>query len=473
MKRRRFGQLTGASLASLKLGISPARANATGLTYPATPLAKDPSLLQSSLTPLGAIRAGNADGTIPAWTGGNNTPPAGWQAGGFIPDPNAGDAVVVKINAGNMAQYSQFLTAGVMGMMTKYSDFYINVYPAHRTACAPQDVYDSIAQNVTRASLVPQGPQFGFTGAINGIPFPILDTANPLNAGAQCIWNHYVAWKGRAVKFHNEAYAISSGSIYLANAAPSCYDYPYYHKGAASADGPLISQRTFEQYTAPANSVGEEIITTDYTNPIAHPNQVWQLLNGQGRVRRAPEVSYDTPASTVDGLADTDEFFGFGGQPDRYDWTYKGMQELFIPYNNNTLFGTPAKEMIKAHFFDPQYVRWEKHRVHVVDARVRQGQRNTIARRIAYFDEDTYQIAVTDCHDANDALVHVGLIYFNTRPDLPGTFIGNNSVHNLQTGDWTPMTGPYNEKAQPTITFQDSLPASTFDPNNMAASAQY
>jgi hypothetical protein len=37
--------------------------------------------LGKSLTPLGAIKAGNADGTIPAWTGGYHTPPAGWKPG--------------------------------------------------------------------------------------------------------------------------------------------------------------------------------------------------------------------------------------------------------------------------------------------------------------------------------------------------------------------------------------------------------
>ena len=37
--------------------------------------------LGKDLTPLGAERAGNADGTIPEWTGGITKPPAGYQAG--------------------------------------------------------------------------------------------------------------------------------------------------------------------------------------------------------------------------------------------------------------------------------------------------------------------------------------------------------------------------------------------------------
>ncbi len=39
------------------------------------------------LTPMGAERAGNADGTIPEWTGGLVEPPANYQPGGDLVDP--------------------------------------------------------------------------------------------------------------------------------------------------------------------------------------------------------------------------------------------------------------------------------------------------------------------------------------------------------------------------------------------------
>lgn len=460
MKRRNFGLLAGTSLAALKFGIPMARA------------AVDPSIFTTTLTPLGAERAGNADGSIPAWTGGATTVPAGWTPDQFMPDPYESDAVVVKIDATNMAQYADKLSAGTMELMTKNADFFINVYPTRRTAAAPQDVYDNIALNANRAVLSPAGPQMGFTNAIGGIPFPILDP-DPLKAGGQLIYNNYTTWRSRACTFLSQAYAVSDGNPYLSDASPANYDFPYYHKGATIADFDGIASRTFEQYTAPANDVGEQIITTDFTDPVQTQNEVWELLNGQGRVRKAPEVNYDTPASTVDGMADTDEFYGFAGTPDRYDYHYQGKKELYIPYNNNTLFGKPASEVVGPHFFDPNSVRWELHRVHIVDATVRAGKRNTLPHRIFYIDEDTWTIGVTDAHDANDTLVHVGFVYFICRPDLPGTYIANNSVHIFQTGDWTPMAGPYNERAHPSILFLDSLPDSLYDPNNMAASAQY
>ena len=58
------------------------------------------------LTPIGAEKAGNKDGTIPEWTGGLCAPPAGWTAGkGGYKDPFAGDKPLFTITKANAAQY--------------------------------------------------------------------------------------------------------------------------------------------------------------------------------------------------------------------------------------------------------------------------------------------------------------------------------------------------------------------------------
>lgn len=49
----------------------------------------------TELTPTGAIRGGNADGTIPAWEGGIKTPPAGYEDGKWYVDPFADDKPLV------------------------------------------------------------------------------------------------------------------------------------------------------------------------------------------------------------------------------------------------------------------------------------------------------------------------------------------------------------------------------------------
>ena len=68
--------------------------------------AEEAKQLGTKLTRVGAEVAGNADGTIPAYTGGLTTPPASFKAGSSIrPDPFASEKPRLTITAKNMAQY--------------------------------------------------------------------------------------------------------------------------------------------------------------------------------------------------------------------------------------------------------------------------------------------------------------------------------------------------------------------------------
>src|SRR5271170_1833651 len=123
MKRRTFGLLSGTSMLALLGPEQKAFAQAADFA----------SLSKTTLTPFGSERAGNADSSIPAWTGGYTTVPAGWTPNQEMPDFFADEQPVVVIDSSNMAQYQDKLTDGVMAMMTKYG-FSIKVYPTHRTA---------------------------------------------------------------------------------------------------------------------------------------------------------------------------------------------------------------------------------------------------------------------------------------------------------------------------------------------------
>ena len=364
-----------------------------------------------------------------------------------------------------------------MAMMTKYG-FKIKVYPTHRTAAAPQWVYDNIAKNHGTAQFVAQdttGGRFGFVNAYGGIPFPVPDTSNPLTAGAQIVWNHNTKWWGEASLIANHSWAVSDGQASLAYSNINHYKYPYYNPNGPEPgyDGCLF--KIASPYTGPQNLVGQNLIVWAFINPYKNPQEAWELLNGQGRVRRAPEVSFDTPCSTTDGVANYDEFFGFNGSLERYDWTYIGKQEMYVPYNNNGLYAVPAQAAHLAHFLDPDLVRWEKHRCWVVEATVHPGERNVLAKRRFYIDEDTWAACLVDAWDASDTLYKVNVVYNNCRPDLPVVLYGNNAVHNLQTDDYATCNGPWNEATTATVRFMayDEMDDSNFDPTNMAASSQY
>src|SRR6478736_4460113 len=85
-----------------------------------TAFAVDASRLGADLTPLGGEKAGNADGSIPAWDGGLTTPPAGYKPGDHHPDPFAGEAPLFTITAANADKYAEKLTAGQQAMFKTY-----------------------------------------------------------------------------------------------------------------------------------------------------------------------------------------------------------------------------------------------------------------------------------------------------------------------------------------------------------------
>jgi Protein of unknown function (DUF1329) len=461
MKRRNFSLLAGSSLIALQAGRSKAQAAS--------------SSLGAGLTPMGAEIAGSADGTIPAWTGGMTTLPAGLQPNDYIPELFPDEEPAVVIDASNMADHANRLSEGVMAMMTKYG-FKIKVYPTHRTAAAPQYIYDNIAKNATSASFTAQDPtggRFGFQGAYGGIPFPIPDISSPLKAGAQIMWNHSADWRGFAYHTASQGWSVSNGQKSLAFLDHSLYKAPYYdpNGSVATFDGKLEVQ--YDPYFAPENLVGQAVMVWQFSNPYEHNQEAWELLNGQGRVRRAPEISFDTPSTQANGIAGYDEYYGFNGSLERYDWKYLGKKEMYIPYNNNKLFGADPAAAHLDHFLDPDLVRWELHRCWVVEATLHPGERNVLARRRFYHDEDTWSVGVGDMWDANNTLFKVNLLYCNCRPDLPGVIYGNNTIHNLQVDDYASVGGVWNQAQHPTLIFVDNIEDSVFDPNNMAASSQY
>ena len=455
IKRRSFGLLAGSSMAALKFGCADAQT------------APDPTLLTTTLTPFGSERAGNADGSIPAWTGGYTTLPPGWQPGQYMPDFFADEKPILTVNSSNMAQHADELSDGTMALMTKYG-FSIDVYPTHRTQSVPQSVADNIAKNVTRVALVdPNNPQNGFKGGFSGIPFPIPDTSDPLVAGAQIMANHLNRWNGFAVSYLSYGIVVNSGNVVMSFNGVGKFDYPYYYRPDIST----TQVRTYIAFSGPAYLVGEEVISVYFHD--ATPTETWELLNGQGRVRKAPELTFDTPSSFNDGAVNYDEFYGYAGRQIEYNWKSLGKKEMYIPYNNNALIAVPYQEALKSSFIDPNLVRWELHRVWVVEATVRSDSRNVLARRRFYIDEDTWTVALTDSWDANGNLFHVAQAFNVLRPDMPGLFMFNNAVYNLQTEQYTMISGPWNDKAVPSLKFLDSWPDSTYDPENMAAAAQY
>ena len=158
------------------------------LALPAAAAERDFSRLGKDLTPIGAERAGNADGTIPAWDGGLTQPPAGWTREQGYVDPFPGDKPLFTITAANAAQHAAKLTPGMQALLKKYpGTFRMHVYQTRRTAALPKDVTDRVREQAPKVELNGFGLR-NLGGSTT--PFPI-----PSN-GLEAIWNHLVRWTG-------------------------------------------------------------------------------------------------------------------------------------------------------------------------------------------------------------------------------------------------------------------------------------
>jgi hypothetical protein len=425
----RSNTLQRAALAAALAIIIPAHAAVTP---------EEAAKLKTELTPFGAERAGNKEGTIPPWTGGYTTPIPGFKNGGRRGDPFANEKPLFSINAANMAQHADKLTEGTQALLKKYPQtFRVDVYKTHRTAAAPQWVYDNTLKNATSARMEGEVVK----GAFGGIPFPIPKSAREIVA------NNDLHWRGEAWQTDFRGYlGTATGQRVLSVEGIGDFQMPFYANGAADKfDGTYWMIRLVN--SGPPVRAGEAVtgrqhLDQDRTN-------VWVYLTGQRRVRKLPNACCDTPTPATAGVASFDEVDVLSGRTDRFDWKIVGKKEMYIPYNANRM-NVPLKDsdLLLAHHLNPDHVRWELHRVWVIEANLKPGQRHQAPRSRYYVDEDTWVAVLGDRWDANGQLWKTLWSHPVVLPDLPATTPQQQwGFNDLVTGTWY-ASGVVNERPQ-------------------------
>jgi hypothetical protein len=117
-------------------------------------------------------------------------------------------------------------------------------------------------------------------------------------------------------------------------------------------------------------------------------------------------------------------------------------------------------------------VRFEKHRVYEVEATLAPGARHSIPRRTVYFDEDQWHIVAFDEYDAGGNYVKHGLCYNLNTPELPGTIYIQETLHNMQTGQYVCGTGLFTTPSRPGVIF-DPINQNLYNPQFISAGASY
>ncbi|MEJ5989894.1 DUF1329 domain-containing protein [Ramlibacter sp. PS3R-8] len=376
--------------------------------------ADEAKALGTTLTPVGAEKAGNKDGTIPAYTGGVTTLPAGYKSGdGIRPNPFASDKPKFSVDARNMAQHAAQLTEGAKALLQKHPTFRMDVYPTQRSVAFPKYVTDNTVKNAVKAKTLNEGRSI--EGAHAGFPFPIPKTGN------EAMWNHLVRFNGPAyeAKYRN-INVDASGRATLATEGNSVQEYPFWDNAKTSAETYWRLKLT---YTGPARRAGEALLLVDPLDIGTKDRRAWAYLPGQRRVKVAPDLSHDTPNPGTAGATTFDDTFIFNGSMDRFDFKLAGKKEMLVPYNAyQAVYQARQDDLFKPNHLNPDLVRWELHRVWVVEATLKEGKRHVYSKRTFYLDEDSWAALASDAYDARGQLWRTGFAYMAPSYDLPAPY---------------------------------------------------
>lgn len=409
-----------------------ASALALACILPATAMAavsvKEADKLKHELTPMGGERAGNGS-DIPAWRGGLTLPPLGFEKSGqHHIDPFPNDKPLFIITAKNMQQYADHLTEGQKALFRAYPNtFTMPVYQTRRTAAAPDWVYENTYKNAIRSELVDGGN--GILYAYGGIAFPIP------KSGVEIVWNHLTRWRGVYLINRSSEVAVQPNGTYSLITVQREIEFNYYRRDKSIDNLNNILFYYLSTTMAPARLAGGAVLVHETLNQVKEPRQAWGYNAGQRRVRLAPNLGYDTPVAAADSLRYVDETDMFSGSPDRYNWKILGKKEIYIPYNNYDLASPKHKykDILMPGHVNPEFTRYEKHRVWVVEGKLKSGVRHAYSKRVFYIDEDSWSIAVADLYDNANELWRVSLAFIKTYYEGPATWTGLDVFHDLKS----------------------------------------
>lgn len=444
-------------------------------------LGADASALGGELTDIGAVRAANAEGSIPEYTGGKNFPEdmKTWTPQ-YLEELRSKDPIKLEaefkkaikpelltpfdtVTKANMARYADKLTEGHKALLAKYPTYKMPLFKGVRTGFFPREIEVATRNNASTATL--SGTDL-VTGAAVGFPFPIPKT------GAEVIWNHRMKYRGNAVRrFNNQAIVKPDGSYQITKLTEDVkFKYANYQDPPAAGNKYLLLY--LSETISPARVAGQLTLAHELIGPEAGSGRAaWIFSPGLGRVNRAPDVGYDNPAVGTDNEQYFDQIDVFNGSLDRYDWTLIGRKEMYIPYNayqmNSPL--VKYKDLLRPFHVNQDHARYELHRVWVVEANVRTGLRHNFARRVFYVDEDSWSIAAVDCYDSRGSLWKVQEAHLITAPFVPTVTGSPEIIYDLQSTRYftTAMTN------EDRITdFKASYSDADFDPSALKKKAR-
>ncbi|MDY0046125.1 MAG: DUF1329 domain-containing protein [Thauera propionica] len=405
-----------------------------------------------ALTPTGAERIGSADGRIPPWSGGLTQPPRGWEPSQGYSDPFKEETPLAVVDRANMTAHRAHLSPGLQALLQQREGFRMPIYPTHRTFAVPEQVHAATWANTGRARVENKALQ-GHRQP--GLPFP-----QPKN-GEEAMFNHLQRWIGAVSACSDWLPIRANGDYYRVGWCSTIVQASEMDALDSAQDGAYFLGR----YDAPSALIGTIYLVHEPLDSAAGERRAWIYNAGQRRVRRAPDLAFDNIADGSEGMATIDDAAGFNGSLERYDWKLIGKRELYVPYNAYRLSSPSLRyeDMIEGNLIRSELMRYELHRVWVVEATLAPGMSHIYARRTFYLDEDSWQVVLAEAWDGHGELWRVSLLPLIQLYDVPNMVPRAQLIHDLRSGSLL-VTGLDNERPQPAMRWHEKGRLSDFRP---------
>jgi len=304
-----------------------------------------------------------------------------------------------SVDGSNYMQHADKLTDGQMKAFESYADYRIDVYPAS-AECVLPDAVRAVSGSNSKMINGNEGIEWN---TIGGKPFP-----NPTEA-QHYIWNHRSAPHYNA-SIHRTlvAYIVKNDGSFTIGKGDNYIEFP------GALDSPLrgkVDPNIYALYMvknmSPARIAGTLTMLHDPYDSAVEQRKAWQYSPATRRVRRAPDVAYDSFVDQTGGLATIDSYNMFTGAQDRFDWNLVGKKTMLIPHANYELSKVGAAEKITSsrNFIDPSLYRYEEREVAIVEATLKEGSRHIFPRQMMYVSTDEHNgIMIRDHYDGQGNL---------------------------------------------------------------------
>jgi hypothetical protein len=362
---------------------------------------EDIGRLGKDLTPAGGEVAGNKDGSIPAWEG-ELAPLPGWTH-----DHPRGEFWQYKdekpqfsIDAGNVETYADRLTPAQIFQVKNTPGYRMDIYPTHRNCSLPEFVQQNTKTGAGRAKIAEDGWSLD-DAVLPSVPFPFPQS------GIEAMWNFQTRYQGIAEEWPIGRTFITAAPGTAGDNKFRWTELNYYPWAAPGQNSPKdfggLMTGIFYPIAEPVALAGQALLTRYYFGKAPEP---FYYFTGQRRVRRLPSYAYDAPIIGTENQEPQDEMEMFFGNPDRFDWKLLGKKEIYAPYNGFRMADFTAKisDVVGPRFINPEYRRYELHRLWVLEGTVKAGMRHSAPKKVLYLDEDSWNIVVGEDYDGQGKL---------------------------------------------------------------------